>query len=420
MPEGAGQRSEGGSADKLRGPYLLATPIPVKRFGDGWAASQLWAKDLLLHLPYMDEFVLAAPVAEELSASEPVVPIPATGPNARLRVVALPPMTSVLGTLLRMPVTLARLWREIGRARIVHCGIGGWPIPFGWFVVPMTKMRGKFLIIIVESAAWRSVPAHERGLRRLKLRFKAGLYEVMGRWCVRKADAAFFTHSEYQTAFPPRHPSPEHVLQASWIDEGDILSDAQAAELWRGKGADGSRPVRVVFVGRLTVAKGLLLLLDVIRDLRARGVAVELDIFGFGELEPQCRAAAEAANSGVKFRGTLPYGPEFFRAIRGYDAVVVPSLSDEQPRIVFDAFSQAVPILASGTMGHRECVTEGKNGLLFKVDDAAALGACIERVARERGVLAELGMASVVAARAHTHQAMHRRRFELIKRAMAR
>ncbi len=40
----------------------------------------------------------------------------------------------------------------------------------------------------------------------------------------------------------------------------------------------------------------------------------------------------------------VSYGT-FLNLLRGFDAILVPSLSDEQPRPIFDAFSQAVPVL---------------------------------------------------------------------------
>lgn len=390
---------------RLPGAYLLATPIPIRRDGDGWAVPQLWGKDLLLHLPHAREFTLAAPVTDALPPGEPPMRIP----SGVLRVVPLPAMRSVLGTLLGMPITLPRLWREIGRASIVHCGIGGWPIPFGWFVAPMAKVRGKFLVVVVESAAWRSIPASERGVRRAKLALKRWIYETLGRRCVRMADAAFFTHSEYQASFPPRRPDPAHVLRASWIDDGDILDAGAAARVWDEKTV-ANGPVRLAFVGRLTEAKGLLLLLEAVR----RSPRVHLDVYGFGELEPACRDAAKDPR--VRFMGTLPYGPEFFAAVRRYDALVVPSLTDEQPRIIYDAFSQAVPVLASATNGHRECITEGVNGRFFAVNDAAALVETLDRLRRDE--LRRLGVAGLAAARENTHQAMHQRRAELILRAM--
>ena len=75
----------------------------------------------------------------------------------------------------------------------------------------------------------------------------------------------------------------------------------------------------------------------------------------------------------VGILGTVAYGAPLLALLRTYDAVIVPSISDEQPRIVFDAYSQAVPILASNTPGLRSCVRDGETGLLTKPNDARAL-----------------------------------------------
>ena len=55
----------------------------------------------------------------------------------------------------------------------------------------------------------------------------------------------------------------------------------------------------------------------------------------------------------------LAYGEPFFAMLRGHDLMAVPSLSDEQPRVIFDGFAQALPVIASDTPGIVECVTDG-------------------------------------------------------------
>jgi glycosyltransferase involved in cell wall biosynthesis len=209
------------------------------------------------------------------------------------------------------------------------------------------------------------------------------------------------------------------VLAASWIDEANILGGSEAAEGWRKKLADPSRPPRLSFAGRLIPSKGILELLHAMDRVRERGIRAELDIYGFGELESRCRDAADRSGGAIRFRGSLPYGPSFFEALRACDVLVVPTLSDEQPRVVFDAFSQAIPVLASDTMGHRQCVEDGRTGMLFTAGDADAIAAVIQRASADRQKLAEMGLAALAVARSNTHAAMHRRRFELIKRAIA-
>jgi hypothetical protein len=57
------------------------------------------------------------------------------------------------------------------------------------------------------------------------------------------------------------------------------------------------------------------------------------------------------------------------RLLRGFDAVLLPSLSDEQPRIAYEALSQAVPVIGSATGGIREVVESGVNERLSPPND---------------------------------------------------
>jgi glycosyltransferase involved in cell wall biosynthesis len=110
----------------------------------------------------------------------------------------------------------------------------------------------------------------------------------------------------------------------------------------------------------------------------------------------------------------VAYGAPLLALLRTYDAVIVPSISDEQPRIVFDAYSQAVPILASNTPGLRSCVRDGETGLLTKPNDAGALTEMLHQVSLERTKLFHMGLQSLQEARRMTHQEMHRKRASLL------
>ena len=135
---------------------------------------------------------------------------------------------------------------------------------------------------------------------------------------------------------------------------------------------------------------------------------------------PECMITPEDGGSAVvatevELLGTVPYGQPLLELLRRYDAVVVPSLSDEQPRIVFDAFSQGVPILGSDTAGLRSCVENGETGLLTTPGDVDALAGVLRYALAHREELARLGMASLTVARSMTHQEMHRKRAVLLR-----
>ena len=114
----------------------------------------------------------------------------------------------------------------------------------------------------------------------------------------------------------------------------------------------------------------------------------------------------------------IPYGEAYMSLIRGSDAVMVPSLSDEQPRITYDALSQAVPVIGSATGGISEVVKSGVTGRLSPPNDVAALTESIVWAGRNRPALRELGLRGPASVRHSTHEAMHRNRHKLLREAL--
>jgi glycosyltransferase involved in cell wall biosynthesis len=147
-----------------------------------------------------------------------------------------------------------------------------------------------------------------------------------------------------------------------------------------------------------------------------------LDILGEGALRNECESAAAELKgiTAVNVLGTVPYGAPLFSVIRQYDAVVVPSISDEQPRIVFDAYSQAVPVLASDTPGLRSCVKSGEVDLFAAPNDVSALASLLKYAAEHRSELRQLGLLSLTYAHTMTHQEMHRQRATLLQAMMGK
>jgi glycosyltransferase involved in cell wall biosynthesis len=112
-----------------------------------------------------------------------------------------------------------------------------------------------------------------------------------------------------------------------------------------------SRSATVLFAGRLSVEKGLSVLLEAWS--RRRPGALELAIAGGG---PQLEAARAAAGPGVRILGRLDPA-EMTDALLRARAVVVPSLSDPAPRSVNEAMAAGLPVLGSTAGGIPELVS---------------------------------------------------------------
>lgn len=151
-------------------------------------------------------------------------------------------------------------------------------------------------------------------------------------------------------------------------------------------------PLRLGFCGVLSPWKAPHLAVRAVRDSAA---AVELRIHGnadepmFADYIAHCRAIADG-DSRIRFVG--PYGEtDAADVFAGLDVLVVPSTWYENtPFVVLEAFAAGVPVVASDLGGLSELVVDGRNGLLFRAGDAAALRGAIERLAGDPTLLAGL------------------------------
>ncbi|MEQ8455883.1 MAG: glycosyltransferase [Sandaracinaceae bacterium] len=385
--------------------YLLLTFIPyyLDDAGDVWL-DQLWHRDFVQHLRYLPKLTLAAPRLRAEDGPDDLVRVELPA-GAELELWPLPHVQTTLSAAAQLPLTAARLWRAIGEHDILHSGVAGWPIPIGWVGNAVAMLRKRPFVLMVESAPWRPSTGDEG----VKDHVRAAITEALARFFVRRADVVFFTQPSYARTLAREGQPGAHVTPATWIDEADILTRELAEARWAAKGDR----VRLLFAGRLVAAKGVDLLLGAIRDLHDRGVRVDVDIIGDGPRRARCEAVAEQV-PGLRVLDPVPYGAPFFELLEGYHGVLVPSLGDEQPRIVFDAYARAVPVIASDTDGLRPHVEEGETGWLFARGDRAALADVLERASQGASTLRRMGLRALAEAPGFTHRGMHLSRWRIL------
>ena len=380
-------------------PYLLVLNIPLNWHDGSYWADPLWRKDLEAHLAQIADLAIACPV---VGAQPP----PSWERIARTEIAVhrLPAMGRF--SYLALPLTAVRLWRAISTVRIVHTGVAGWPYPLGWIAIPIAHYRRRFTILVVESAFWR-IPT---GLTvSLLARMRARLSETINRALTRFCDVSFYTTQSYRDTLHLGSPESAHVLPAVWVDEDQLISAEQLAE------RAPSRGTALLFAGRLTEAKGVRILLEAIKRSR-----VPVDIIGDGELRDAVVQAQEETPSLVRLLEPVDYGAAFSALLDHYAAIVVPTISDEQPRIIFDAFARGVPVLASATSGNRQIVEPAHTGLLYESNDADALATVLATAVADPAQLCAMGEAALQSMATRTHAAMHAARAAVVATALAR
>jgi glycosyltransferase involved in cell wall biosynthesis len=387
-------------------PYLLVTlqPFHVDSAGDMWL-DRLWHKDLIEHLVYIQNLSLLAPKHATLDFSDPVRM--SSNEAKRIKFIAIPNANSLGEAVKVLPRTISQSWNAVGEASIVHSSVTGWPIPIGWIVNPIALVRGKTLFIVIESALWQIAAARRRSW---KEKLKAQLTERLASYFVNRANLSLFTQEAYRSSLSTKPKGKSIVVPASWIDEADVIALDHSRPGYRPAG-----PARFFCPSRLTYDKGIVIFLDALRLLESAKIFCEVTIMGSGELKSACdELATQLSAVRLKVPNPANYGETFFKFIRDNDCVVIPIISDEQPRIIFDTYSQGRPVIASDTDGLRQHVNEGQTGWLVRPNDPNMLAQTLKMIVENIENVHQYRTAIRNKAMKLTHQIMHRRRWRAL------
>jgi glycosyltransferase involved in cell wall biosynthesis len=129
-------------------------------------------------------------------------------------------------------------------------------------------------------------------------------------------------------------------------------------------------PVRMLFVGRLEPAKGVLCALEVQARLRRMGLAVQLDFIGDGPLrsELERRARERGIEDSIAFHGWLPrdaLAPHYETA----HLLLFPTRTEGWPKVLSEAMAFGVIPIASRVSSIPEYLLRFKIGTVADPDD---------------------------------------------------
>jgi len=321
-----------------------------------------------------DRVDLCVPVARGIPAGSYAM----AAPNVRIR--PLPAYRTQSQFLLAAPRIAARVLRAVAGADIVCARM---PDLTGWLGFAAARVARKPVFITLVGD-WAEVilvrdATGAKGLARRALRLYVHAYEALERRAVRHT----LTFAGGR-ALCWKHRAASKIRAAVWttVSERDVAP-------FRDTCAGGR--ARLLFVGRLTRAKGLSHLMETVAELHASGLPVTLDIVGDGEL--RAAVAADIALRGlggvVTLRGTLPHGGELRAAYDAADALVLPSVSEGTPKVLLEAMARCLPVIATDVGGVSSVVGNEVNGLLVPPERPSELAAAVRRVV-ENGELRRL------------------------------
>jgi glycosyltransferase involved in cell wall biosynthesis len=156
------------------------------------------------------------------------------------------------------------------------------------------------------------------------------------------------------------------------------FSPAQRSQTLRDSWHVSSRRPALLYVGRVSKEKQLLLLPAVQDRLHALGIEHRFVIAGGGPLLPDLQARMpEAVFTGPLSREAVA------EAFASSDLFVFPSRTDTAGNVVLEAQASGLPVMISGSGGPRENMVAGCTGTVCHVDDPGAWARAIAAVVRD-------------------------------------
>jgi alpha-maltose-1-phosphate synthase len=138
-----------------------------------------------------------------------------------------------------------------------------------------------------------------------------------------------------------------------------------------------NRPLRLLYVGRITQRKGIKYLLEAIRSFNKKDVELHIigNIYGSGT------AFKTYSNLYTYTKGISQQ--ELFKVYKQYDALVFPSVLEGFGLVTVEAMGAGLPVITTPHTNATEVIKEGINGFVVPIRDTKAI---INAIARLRNM----------------------------------
>ena len=161
-------------------------------------------------------------------------------------------------------------------------------------------------------------------------------------------------------------------------------SDHNSVHIWKGllpdhlirKYADipcrePKQTFNILFIGRLTPEKGVKDLIDIVQLVYETEQQIMVHIVGEGPLreELEGQVAALKLDHIIQFTGALAHPDPLFKEYEWADVFILPSYTEGIPRVIAEAMSQGVPVLASTVGGIPFIISHQNDGILVAPGD---------------------------------------------------
>jgi len=227
-------------------------------------------------------------------------------------------------------------------------------------------------------------------------------------WLARRCSLVMYKEAAQVEDFGGGRPHVKLIRDPAFPEGAIVGADALATKLEGLR--EGTRPIELIYFGRLVPYKGVDHIVRAVHAASSRGADVRLSIMGSGPERDAIDALVHelwtgegaAAASRPRFVPPLPYGEAFFEEVRRHDLLLAAPLGPDTPRSTWDAFASGVAVHAYGTPFYEELARSMGSATVSPWSDVDAFADALVEIDADRAGLAERMSAARRAAVANT------------------
>lgn len=204
-------------------------------------------------------------------------------------------------------------------------------------------------------------------------------------------------------------------LQAEMGVSATVIPHAVPSEFFNAQHRERkTKNLKLLFVGEISKKKGVLVLLDVMKDLSKRGV--ELTIVGNGPLASKVVNADHAIN----YLGQINARVDLAKVMSEHDVLVLLSQRTKTWEelfgiVIVEAMATGMAIMASDHIGPREILLPARSSGLFYEDDISGIKQLLTTMAQDRKELSKLRQSQAGIAETYSIGSISSKWLEVIK-----
>jgi glycosyltransferase involved in cell wall biosynthesis len=412
--------------------YLIVNHVPLGRCASPQhlRVGAMWMHDLRAQRDALRsvgaELIVACPLVDELrvekSGSFDLIEVDLAAEGFSF--VPLPYYESLKGWWKTRHTARAMLAQAIVNADVVHLGDGAHPIPYDAIAWDLARHAGKKIVWVYDGAdvlprLVEHAESRRNALARAAWRYLIRQRERNSRSHVREADLVFAHNAAVVQRFADAWGPHCHFFDRSFVTD-DVLIGSAELEQRCEELRDRTGPLRLVAAGRQIRIKGTDQVLRAMAAARAKGAALELEVYGDGEDLATFRELARGLGLSevVRFQGSVPYGRELFEHLRRSQVMMITNLTPEISRNVLLAMALGLPILGYRNSGTDELLSQSGAGVLVPPGDVEALANALVAAAEDRESLARRARGGRAVAGEKTLEGCHRERAQLVAKML--